>query len=186
MILRRAFYYVHVLAALILPVWLLVGWGVFGGGGLELLLVILGAVTLLVSMLVVAGITFARRSVRVDRALSWIDVGVLFAWYAAIIAAGFYPSFGGVLNAAIILFGLAAFWTAIGQLVTDTSRRVKSAINNFVPPVTADSYGPSGAFPGGGYAGPSFPSSQASAKSPYADGEYIVIETSRDREWPPQ
>lgn len=159
MIVRRAFYYAQPAAAFVLPAWLLVGWGLFGGGGLAFVLVVCGSIALAVAMLVVGGLTVARRSVRTARAVSWVDVGVLAAWYAAAVAVGFYLSWGGVLVVVAMLLALVGFWTAAAQLFSETRRRMREAFAAY----------------------PSAAPDPRPARSSYTDGEYIVIETSRDR-----
>ena len=96
--LREAFFRWLIPAAFVLPLWLLIGWGVFVG---QLLL------TLLVR---------ARPSVRVSRAVSWWDVAGFGLWHALTIAVGFYPSwFAPALTLAIIV-GVGVIWSSLWQL----------------------------------------------------------------------
>ncbi|MHA6667588.1 MFS transporter [Homoserinimonas sp. A447] len=125
--LRRAFYYAMFGAFVVLPVFLLIGRGlVLAESGWDFALLLLISPILGVVMLVVAGFTVARKSVRRDRALSWLDVGLHFAWYLSIIAAGVFAH--PAVAAIVIILTVAAFWSALWQLFTETRRRVKSAL----------------------------------------------------------
>lgn len=127
MLLRRAFYYAQFGAFVVLPLALLIGRGlVLAGSGWDFALLLLVSPVLGVLMIVVAGFTVARRSVRRDRALSWLDVGLHFAWYLSIIAASVFAH--PAVAAIVIILSVAAFWSALWQLFTETRRRVKSAL----------------------------------------------------------
>ena len=127
MLLRRAFYYAQFGAFVVLPVFLLIGRGlVLAESGWDFALLLLISPILGVVMLVVAGFTVARKSVRRDRALSWLDVGLHSAWYLSIIAAGVFAH--PAIAAIVIILSVAAFWSALWQLFTETRRRVKSAL----------------------------------------------------------
>ena len=125
--LRRAFYYALFGAFIVLPVLLLIGRGlILAGSGWDFALLLLVSPILGVSMLVVAGFTMARKSVRQDRALSWLDVGVHSAWYLSIIAASIFAH--PAVAALVIVISVAAFWLALWQLFTETRQRVNSAL----------------------------------------------------------
>jgi hypothetical protein len=125
--LRRAFYYAQFGAFIVLPVALLIGRGlVLAGSGWDFALLLLVSPILGVLMLVVAGFTAARKSVRRDRALSWLDVGLHSAWYLSIVAASVFAH--PAVAALVIVLSVAAFWSALWQLFTETRRRVKSAL----------------------------------------------------------
>jgi hypothetical protein len=125
--LRRAFYYALFGAFLVLPVLLLIGRGlILAGSGWDFALLLLVSPILGLCMLVVAGFTMARKSVRRDRALSWLDVGIHAAWYLSIIAASVFAH--PAIAALVIVLSVAAFWLALWQLFTETRRRVKSAL----------------------------------------------------------
>jgi hypothetical protein len=74
---RRAFFYWQFPAAVILPAWILVGWGIFAATSWQILGLIVGVMLLTVAMLATAGLIFARKDVRADRAVSWLDVGLV-------------------------------------------------------------------------------------------------------------
>ncbi|GAB3036055.1 hypothetical protein GCM10027052_12740 [Parafrigoribacterium mesophilum] len=119
-------YYAQFGAVPILPLWLLIGRGiVIDGTGWEFVLLLFVSPILAVAMLIVVGLTVARRSVRRSHAVSWLDVGLLSAWYLAIIAAGFaqHP----VMAVLVVMLAVAVFWAAIWQLYVETRRRVQQA-----------------------------------------------------------
>ena len=128
--LRRAFYYAQFGAIPILPLWLLIGRGlVVEGPGWEFVLLLVVCPILAVGMAIVVGLTMARKSVRVRRMVSWLDTGILGAWYLSIIAAGLV-SYTAMAVLVILLSG-AAFWSALWQLFTETRRRVETAMADF-------------------------------------------------------
>ena len=125
--LRRAFYYALFGAFLVLPVMLLIGRGlILADSGWDFALLLLVSPMLGVFMLVVAGFTVARKSVRQERALSWLDVGVHAAWYLSIIAASVFAH--PAVATLVVLLSVAAFWLALWQLFTETRRRVNTAL----------------------------------------------------------
>src|SRR5690606_28300103 len=84
--LRRAFYYAQYWAIPVLPLWLLIGRGItIDGPGWEFVVLLFAAPALSLALIVVMGITMARRSVRRARLVSWLDVGVLTGWYAVVV-----------------------------------------------------------------------------------------------------
>jgi hypothetical protein len=124
MVARRALYYAQFGAVPILPLWLLIGRGiVIDGTGWEFVLLLFVCPILAVAMLVVVGLTVARKGVRRSHAVSWLDVGLLSAWYLAIIAAGFVAH--PVMAVLVVMFAVAVFWSAIWQLYVETRRRVQ-------------------------------------------------------------
>ena len=87
--LRRAFYYAQFWMIPVLPLWLLIGRGLsIDGNGWELVVLLFAAPLLSLALIVVMGLTMARKAVRRARMLSWMDVGILGSWYASIIVAG--------------------------------------------------------------------------------------------------
>ncbi len=121
MLLRRAFYHWLLPAALVLPLWLLVGWGIFNSNAWSFVWVLFIAVpSVLVGQIVLALLVRARPSVRAHRAVSWWDVGGFTVWHVLTIAVGFYSerSFVAVLVLAIIA-AIALFWLSLWQLWSD-------------------------------------------------------------------
>lgn len=130
MMIRRAFFYWQFIAVIVLPLWVLVGRGVFGSSvGWDFVLFLLLCPILALALLAVAGVTMARKSVRSQRSVSWIDAGVLAAWHAAIIAYGFVDA--PLLAALVVVFAVAGFWIALWQLVTETRNRFTSLVEGF-------------------------------------------------------
>lgn len=124
--LRKAFFRVMFPAAVVLPLWLLIGRGlIVSGPGWEFVLLIFVGPILAVLMAGVAAMVFARKSVRRASAVSWIDVAMLSAWYLAIIAAGF--SSLQIMAVLVVVFFVVAFWGAVWLLFSETRRRVKTA-----------------------------------------------------------
>lgn len=116
--LRRAFYRWLLPAALVLPLWLLIGWIAFSASGWALLWVIVIAIpSVLVGELVLTLLARARGTVRHSRMLSWWDVGGFALWHLLTIAVGFFsPSaFWPLLTAAVVVF-FGLVWLMLWQL----------------------------------------------------------------------
>jgi hypothetical protein len=126
-IIRKAFYWWLFPSAVVLPVWLLVGWAAFheGSGWTFLGLLVLCPI-LFLALAAVGGIMRARKSVRAARAVSWRDAGLLAGWSASIAGFGFFPAGAtGWLAVLGVLFFLATFWVGLWELVTETRTRVQ-------------------------------------------------------------
>jgi hypothetical protein len=137
MVVRRVYYAWQFIAALVLPVWVLVSHGIILDGiGWDLVLYLVLCPILGVAMLAVAALTVARSSVRAARAVSWLDVAVQASWQIAILAYGFLTSTG--LAVGVLLLGIAALWAAGWQLFTETRRLVKAAFS--LDPVVTGTY----------------------------------------------
>lgn len=118
MLLRRAFFHWLILAAIVLPLWLLIGWGVFDAGGWAFLWVLFIALpSVFLGQLFLALLIRARPTVRAERAVSWWDVLGLTVWHGLTIAVGFYGErvFFALLILAV-LAGVANYWLAFRQL----------------------------------------------------------------------
>src|SRR6478609_8920828 len=92
MLFRRIFFRWIQAATIVLPIWLAVGWAVFGGGGWGTLGLIITVPVTFIALAIIALLISMRPSVREQRAVSWTDVVVLGAWHAAIIGFGFSGS----------------------------------------------------------------------------------------------
>ena len=122
---RRVFFSWLFPAALALPVWLLIGWGIFHAGGWAFLWTLFVALpSVLIGEVVLALLIRARPTVREQRAVSWRDVAGLTLWHGLTIAVGFFPQavFGWILAAAIVAF-LVVFWSTLWQLWKDVAAR---------------------------------------------------------------
>jgi hypothetical protein len=159
MLLRRAFFYWQTAAALVLPVWLLIGWGIWGTSTGSLFGVAVTAPILVLALLIVVGLTLARRSVRESRAVSWLDVGVLAFWHAMLIGLGFFGDSAGWFAVFGVIGGIVAFWSAVWQLVTETRRRVRAVFDGIQRAAAP----------------------QPANRQPIDAGEYIVLPRSDDR-----
>lgn len=117
MFLRRAFYWWLFPAAFILPLWLFVGWAVFGQNFWGFVWLIFVAIpSVFIGQLALGLLVRARGTVRADRAVSWWDVLGFTLWNGLTIACGFFqPWFWAALVAAIVV-GIALFWSTLAQL----------------------------------------------------------------------
>lgn len=130
MMLRKGLFWWQFVAVIVLPTVLLIARGILGSSmGWDFVLYLVLSPILAAFMLLVAGLTAARRSVRTDRALGWLDTGILLGWHASIVAFALldWPA----LAALVVVIGVAAFWVAVWQLVTETGRRVRTAVRDF-------------------------------------------------------
>lgn len=116
--LRRAFYLWLLPAAFVLPLWILLGWGIFQAGGWAFLWVLFIAVpSVFIGQLLLTLLTRSRPSVRAERAVSWWDVLGFTVWHGLTIAVGcFIEGAFGWLLALAIAAGIALFWLQLWQL----------------------------------------------------------------------
>src|SRR3954468_16023124 len=125
MLLRRAFWYWQSAPALVLPLWVLTGYALWGAGTAGFLSVAILTPLLVVALLGLAAVLSARKSVRVARALGWADVAVLTALSLAVIGVGFFgPAivWFSVLTVAALL---GAYWLAVAELAREVRARVQ-------------------------------------------------------------
>lgn len=128
MVVRRAILRWQLFAAVALPVWLFVGFGVFGSGAGGFFLLFIGAGVLFVFLAVLAGLTRLRPRVRETRAIGWWDVAVTVAFHLAVIGLGFFGVTGVAFGVATVLLGLAAFWLTLWELTTEWRNKVSDAV----------------------------------------------------------
>ncbi|WP_194419744.1 MFS transporter permease [Microbacterium abyssi] len=116
--LRRAFYRWMFPAAVVLPLWLMIGWGIFNAGGWAFLWVLFIAIpSVFVGQLVLTLLQRARPSARETRTASWWDVLGFGVWHALTIAVGCYPeAWFPLLLIGAIAVALALFWLMLWQL----------------------------------------------------------------------
>lgn len=131
MAIRKLFYYWQFAAVIVLPLWLLIGWPIFGEGGWGIFGVLFAAIAVGIALLVVALLIYARKDVRLARAVSWPDVGVLAVWHALIIVSGFYAASSPWLSVLVIIVGLFAFWFSIWEFVDTARRRMRATMDQF-------------------------------------------------------
>ncbi|MFD5225340.1 MFS transporter permease [Microbacterium sp. NPDC058342] len=116
--LREAFFRWLLPAAFVLPLWIFIGWAVFGQSVWGLLWVLFMAMpAVFVGQLGLTLLTRSRPSVRAERALSWWDVAGFGIWHALTIAVGLFldGAFGWLLAGAIIA-AVGLFWMQLRQL----------------------------------------------------------------------
>ena len=131
MIIRRAFRTWMVIAAVVLPIWPLIGWGIFGGGGWQFLGLLISMPILFVAMLAVAGLIWARPTVRREKAVSWLDVGILTIWQVSVIGFGLFGPSSNAFAVLGVLAGIAAFWVVLWEFFTDARDRARETIAEF-------------------------------------------------------
>ena len=106
------------LAALVLPAWLLIGWGLFGENGFAILwLLFIAMPSVFLGELFLGLLTRSRPSVGASGAVSWLDVLGFSVWHLLTIAVVIVPTqwFAVTLLSAIAV-GLAMFWLQFRQL----------------------------------------------------------------------
>lgn len=114
---RRAFFRWLFPAVLILPLWLLIGWGVFEAGGWAFLWVLFIAIPSVgIAQLVSTLLVRARPSVQRDRAVSWTDVAGFGVWHVLTVLVGLYSErWFGLALAAAIAAALLVLWLSLRQ-----------------------------------------------------------------------
>ena len=131
MLIRRIFHRWQLIAVVALPIWLAIGWALFGGGGWGTLGLVVVVPVSFVTLGIIALLINVRPTVREQRALSWTDVGVLAGLHLAMIGTGFYGASATIFGVFAILFAIAAFWIAVWQLVNDGAKRVQASMAEF-------------------------------------------------------
>ena len=138
--LRQTFFRWLIPAAFVLPLWLVVGWIVFGASPWALLWVLLSAPVVFVWQLILALLVRARGTVRAERAVSWTDAGIIGAWHLLLVALGVFDSrwWWPALAVAVIL-GVVALSSSLRQLWRETGPRVSilrtaSGVGYVAPP----------------------------------------------------
>jgi hypothetical protein len=174
MLIRRAFLRWLVAAAVVLPIWLGVGWALFGGGGGGTLGLVIVVPVAFIALAVIALLVWIRPTVRAQRAASWTDVAVIGAWHAAIIGVGFYGQGATLFGVLAILLAIGAFWSAVWQLVSDGARRVQATMTEFERLAAQQT---------GAASGPDATGRTPGRRSPFdddGDGDVIVVPEVRD------
>lgn len=123
--LRQTFFRWLIPAAFVLPLWLVVGWIVFGASPWALLWVLLSAPIVFVWQLVLALLVRARGTVRAERAVSWTDAGLIGAWHVLVIALGVFDGrWWWPVLAVTVIVGVVALSSSLRQLWHETGPRV--------------------------------------------------------------
>ncbi|GAA1730020.1 MFS transporter permease [Microbacterium paludicola] len=105
-------------AAFVLPLWVLVGWGISGAGGWAFLWVLFIALpSVFFAQIALTLLNRARPSVRRTGAVSWLDVAGFGVWHILTIAVGlFNPTWFGLTLALAIVAVLGLLWLQLWQL----------------------------------------------------------------------
>jgi hypothetical protein len=127
-ILRRVFYYWQFAAVAALPLWLMIAASIFGDSAWQVLGATFGAVAIGFGLLVVSLLFLARKEVRLEKAVSWADVGVLTGWHALIVLMGVFSETAAWLSVLVVLVGIGAFWFAAWELYAAAKKRVREAL----------------------------------------------------------
>jgi hypothetical protein len=139
--LRQAFFRWLLPAAVVLPLWIFIGWAIFGQSAWGLLWVLLMAMpAVFLGQLVLTLLTRSRPSVRAERALSWWDVAGFTVWHVLTILVGLFldGGFGWLLTGAIIA-AIALFWLQLWQLWNEargTGVRIRETVSWRTAPST--------------------------------------------------
>ncbi|MCU1445863.1 MFS transporter [Cryobacterium sp.] len=128
MILRRVFYYWQFVAVGVLPLWLMIAASIFGTSAWQVLGAAFGAIAIGFGLLVVASLFLARKEVRLAKAVSWADVGVLTLWHLMIVLMGVFSVTAPWLSVLVVLVGIGAFWFAAWELYAAARKRVREAL----------------------------------------------------------
>jgi hypothetical protein len=128
MVLRRAILRWQLFAIPVLPLWLLVGFGVFAGGAGGFFLLFIAAVVLFAFLAVIAGLTRLRPPVRETRAVGVWDAATTVAFHVALVGLGFFGATGVAFGAAAVLLGLTTFWLTVWELTREWRDRVSGAV----------------------------------------------------------
>ena len=131
---RKAFYWVQLVAIAVVPVWIIVATSIAPTGlGAQDILVFLAWPALALAQVAVLGITRARKAVRQQHILSWVDVAALSTWYAVAIAYGGFVAAASRLGAGLtggllIVVTIAVIALAVWQLVTAARAHVRTVM----------------------------------------------------------
>ena len=117
MALRSGFFRWLIPAAFVLPLWLFIGWIVFGANPLSLLWVLLSAPIVLIGQLILTLLVRARPTARTEQAVSWTDLALIGGWNVLIVALGVFsnPWWWLVLGITVAV-GIALLWTQLWEL----------------------------------------------------------------------
>ncbi|MFU8947056.1 hypothetical protein ACLRGF_10020 [Mycetocola zhadangensis] len=139
MIVRRTFRTWMFIASVALPIWPLIGWGIFGGGGWEFLGLVIAMPILFVVLLAVSALIYVRPTVRREKAVAWWDVAILTLWHALIVGFGLFGPNTSTFAVLGVLTGIVAFWYVVWAFFTDATKRAKETLAEFEQMATAPS-----------------------------------------------
>jgi hypothetical protein len=117
---RRAFGSWQYPAAIVLPLWILLGYGLFGGSsGWTVLGLVIALPILALSLAAVASIVAFRVTVRPTRTPAWGDVAAVGTWHVSLIALGFFPPGAWAIGLLSVLLGVVAFGHSAWRFLHD-------------------------------------------------------------------
>lgn len=141
MALRSGFFRWLIPAAFVLPLWLLIGWIVFGANPLSLLWVLLSAPIVLIGQLILTLLVRARPTARTEQAVSWTDLALIGGWNVLIVALGVFSNpWWWALFVVTVIVGVAALVAAFRRLWREarpagTLLRTRAGVGYVPPPV---------------------------------------------------
>lgn len=171
MLFRRLFLRWVFVAPVVMPLWTVIGWAIFGSGGWSTLGLLITVPAEFLALLVIALIVNARPTVRAERAVSWTDVWVLGGWHLLLIASGCYGGTSVLFGMLALLAAVVAFWASIWQLVRDGARRMQATMAEYERLAGQQAAGRTGAVPDAPSSRPPFDD---------GDGDVIVVHEVRD------
>jgi len=127
--LRRALYYVLMPMAVALPIWLLITRGIVADdSGWAFVVYLITSPILFVLLAILGGLVLARKQVRVEKAVSWIDVGFLVASWVSLLLYGIVGAFPLAIISALAI--ASTFWAVVVELIQETRARVKTYVDD--------------------------------------------------------
>jgi hypothetical protein len=179
-LLRRVFYYWQFAAVGVLPLWLMTAASILGTSAWQVLGATFGALAIGLGLLVVSLVILARREVRLDKAVSWADVGVLTLWHTLIVLLGIYSDTAPWLSVLVVLVGIGAFWFAAWELYAAARKRVREALV-YIEETAKNGSAPAGAGPFPTMTNPAPSRPDRPAPSPVDPGVIIINEKPDER-----
>lgn len=125
------------IASVALPIWPLIGWGLFGQDGWDFVGLVVAMPILFLALIAVSGLIYARPTVRREKAVAWWDVAILTLWHVFIVGFGLFGPNTSTFAVLGVLTGIAAFWYAVWAFFTDATKRAKEALAEFEQMATA-------------------------------------------------
>lgn len=154
MALRRAFFTWQFAAAAALPIWLLIGYAIWGTGAAGVFALLLLAPVVMLVEVGLALLFSARAGIRRSRTLDLPAIGVLSAYQIGVIGLGFFGPATAWFAVLAAIAAIGGFWLGGALLVRDLRTRVQESMAAFGRPP------------------------QTMPRTPIDGGEYIIIKPS--------
>jgi hypothetical protein len=151
MALRRALFAWQFAAAAVLPLWLLLGYAIWGASLGGFVSVVLLAPIVLVVEIALALLFSARARVRRERGLDLPAVAVLTAFQIGVLGFGFFGPASAWFGLLAAVAAIGGFWLGGRMLARDVRTRVQATMSAFGRPP------------------------QSASRQPIDAGEYVVI-----------